>query len=84
MVQPKRVKLYTTATCHWCKVTKAYLDDHRIEYTAYDVIHDLQARREMLVATGQHGVPVLLIGDKAMVGWDEAEFWRLFNRTTKK
>jgi len=80
----KRVKVFSTSTCHWCKVAKAYLDDHDIEYTEYDVIHDLEARREMLLATGQHGVPVILVGDKAMVGWNEAEFLRLLNRTTKK
>jgi glutaredoxin len=72
-----RVKVFTTETCAWCKAAKAYLADNDFEFTEVDIIHDLDGRREMLVMTGQYGVPVVLVGEKAMVGWDPAEFENL-------
>jgi glutaredoxin-like YruB-family protein len=69
-----KVKLYTTQTCAWCRVAKAYLKDNEIDYAEVDIVDDLDGRREMLVMTGQYGVPVVLVGDKAMVGWNPDEF----------
>lgn len=73
----KRVTLYTTQTCSWCKAAKAYMNDNEIAYTEVDIIHDLEGRREMVLMTGQYGVPVIRVGEKAMIGWDPAEFTRL-------
>ena len=35
---------------------------------------DLGARREMALMTGQFGVPVIVVGEHAMIGWDPGEF----------
>lgn len=75
----KRVKVYTTQTCAWCKAAKAYLNDNDIEFVEADIIEDLTARREMVLMTGQYGVPVVLVGEKAMIGWNPAEFEQLMN-----
>ncbi|MDH4139261.1 MAG: glutaredoxin family protein [Coriobacteriia bacterium] len=83
MANPKRVTLFTTQACKWCKVAKAYLEDNDIEYVEVDIIHDAQARQRMALMTGQYGVPVLEIGSRAMVGWDEAEFQRLYHLKPK-
>ena len=80
----KQVKVYTTATCHWCRVAKTYLSERGIEFTEADIITDLEARKEMLMMTGQNGVPVVLVGKKAMVGWDQEEFERLLTLEPKK
>lgn len=74
----KLVKLYTTPTCPWCKVARAHLKDNDISFIEIDVSHDRAGLREMLTMTGQHGVPVLLIGEKALIGWNPAEFDRLY------
>lgn len=73
----KLVKVYSNPHCPWCKVAKAYLKDNDIPFIDIDVSHDRTGLREMVTMTGQHGVPVLLIGEKAMVGWNPAEFDRL-------
>jgi hypothetical protein len=39
---------------------------------------DRKGLKEMVLATGQYGVPVVLVGDRAMVGWDPREFERLY------
>ena len=84
MSPQKKVKIYTTPTCHWCRVTKAYLDQAGIEYAEMDILADMDARREMATMTGQYGVPVILVGEKAMVGWNEEEFLQLMKRKPKK
>ncbi len=76
----KVVKVYSTPACPWCKVAKAYLKDNDIPFVDIDVSHDRAGLREMLTMTGQHGVPVLLIGEKAMIGWNPAEFDQLYRR----
>ncbi len=75
----KRVRVYTTPACHWCKVAKAYLLDNEIEFQEIDIINDVEGRREMVLMTGQYGVPVVRVGEKAMVGWDTEEFNRLMD-----
>lgn len=84
MDQQKRVKLYTSPTCSWCRVAKAYMVDNDIEYTEADIISDPKARKEMVVMTGQYGVPVIRVGDKAIVGWNETEFRRLLELRPRK
>lgn len=75
----KRVTLYTTPTCPWCRVAERYLAERDIEFTHVDISTDRAGYREMVLMTAQHGVPVLRIGEKAMVGWNPAEFERLWN-----
>ena len=70
----KPVTLYTSPTCHWCRVAKRYLEEQDITYSEIDIISDHAGRREMVLMTGQHGVPVVRVGEHAMIGWDEAEF----------
>ncbi len=70
----KRVRIFTTKTCSWCKVAKAYLVDNDIEFTEVDIIEDIAGRREMVLMTGQHGVPVIQVGEKAIIGWQPEEF----------
>jgi glutaredoxin len=53
------------------------MEQHDVEFDEADIISDLEARREMLTMTGQSGVPVIRVGEKAMVGWDQDEFERL-------
>jgi glutaredoxin len=80
----KRVTLYTTGACKWCRVAKAYLADNEIDFVEVDIIRDTDGRREMVMMTGQYGVPVLRVGEKAMVGWCEAEFRRLYELRPKR
>lgn len=78
--QRKQVTLYTTPTCPWCMVAKHYLTERTIRFTVVDVSSDRTGLREMVLMTAQHGVPVIRVGEKAMVGWDPEEFERLLAR----
>ncbi len=73
--QPK-VILFTGASCPWCTAAKQYLRQKRIRFQEIDATRDPRAQREM---KRRHirGVPVLLIGNQAIVGFDKAKIDRL-------
>ncbi|MBP9710828.1 MAG: glutaredoxin family protein [Candidatus Pacebacteria bacterium] len=66
----KHVTIYSTPTCHFCHMAKEFFTEKGIEFTAYDVASDAAKRQEMIQMTGQLGVPVIVIGDDVMVGFD--------------
>lgn len=72
-----RVTVYTTPHCHWCRVAMRYMTDRGIPFAAADVTEDTGALREMVLMTGQRGVPVISVDGRAMVGWNPEEFERL-------
>jgi glutaredoxin len=73
----KRIVLYTAAQCPHCKRAKAFLRRERIAFREMDVGKSPRARKE-LERLGARGVPVLLIGDARLDGFDEQRFWRLY------
>ncbi len=66
----KTVTIYSTPTCHFCKLAKDFFAEKGIQYTGYDVASDAEKREEMIKMTGQLGVPVIVIGGDVMVGFD--------------
>lgn len=67
----KQVTIYSTPTCHFCQMSKDFLKEKGITYTEFDVAHDLEKRQEMIQKSGQMGVPVILVGDELIVGFDK-------------
>lgn len=67
----KDVAIYTTPSCQYCKKTKAFFDEHGIEYTEHDVSEDQEKRQEMVEKSGQMGVPVTIVGEEIITGFDE-------------
>lgn len=70
----KTVTIYSTPTCHFCQMTKEYLAEHNIPFTEHNVANDLEKRQEMIDKSGQMGVPVVLIDDELIVGFDKRRF----------
>ena len=79
-----RVTIYTTPTCHWCRVAKNYLVHHGVSYHEIDVTRDRKGLRDMVLMTGGRSVPVLRVGAHAMIGWDVREFERLHSGRFKR
>jgi glutaredoxin 3 len=65
-----RVVLYTTSTCPYCRAAKQYLDRIGQEYVDKNIEDDPDAHRECLSLTGRDGVPVIVVGDRWMEGWN--------------
>jgi glutaredoxin-like YruB-family protein len=65
------VKIYTTSTCPWCKKTKAFLKENKVEYKEIDVSNNKEASKEMIEKSRQMSVPVIDIDGTVLVGFDE-------------
>ena len=63
----KKVVIYSTPTCPYCKRAKDYLSRKGIPYTDINVAEDREKAKEMIQKSGQMGVPVIIIGDNEIV-----------------
>lgn len=72
-----KVTIYTTPTCPYCQMAKAFLKEQKVEYTEKNVATDVQARQEMLEKSGQMGVPVIEVGDNIVLGFDKGKLAEL-------
>lgn len=66
----KNVIIYTTPTCGFCHMAKAYFKQHDIKYEEKDVSQDIMAAQEMVDKSGQMGVPVIDVEGDITIGFD--------------
>ncbi len=71
------VIIYSTPSCVYCKMAKAYFDQSGVKYEDKNVAVDEKAREEMIKKSGQLGVPVIDVGGNIVVGFDKSELSRL-------
>ena len=69
----KKVKVYSTSTCPYCKMLKDFLQEKKVPFENVDVGENHEAAREMKEKSGQLGVPVMDIEGKIIVGFDKKE-----------
>jgi glutaredoxin-like YruB-family protein len=67
------ITIYSTPTCHFCHLAKEYFTEKGIKYTEHDVLADMTKRQEMVDKSGQLGVPVIVIDEKVIVGFDQPQ-----------
>lgn len=65
------VKIYTTPTCVYCKMTKEFFKNNKVDFKELNVAMDAVARDEMIQKSGQMGVPVIEIDGKIIIGFDQ-------------
>ncbi len=63
------VRIFTTAKCVYCSKAKDFLKKRGVSYTELDVEKDAAAKAEFK-ALGGRGVPVILVGDQRMDGFN--------------
>ncbi|MFH1087567.1 MAG: glutaredoxin family protein [Chloroflexota bacterium] len=73
----RKVFVYTTPTCSQCRAVKEYLAEKKIAYVERNVGEDREAAREMLEKSGEMSVPVVIIYDKVVVGFNRTRLDRL-------
>ncbi|MCD6568678.1 glutathione S-transferase N-terminal domain-containing protein [bacterium] len=66
-----KVKVYSTPSCPWCRTVKEFLKNHNIEFEDIDVSVDQDAAKEMVLKSGQMGVPVIEIDENIVVGFNK-------------
>ncbi|MEK7614296.1 MAG: glutaredoxin family protein [Patescibacteria group bacterium] len=73
----KKVSIYTTPTCIYCVATKKFFKENDIKYEEHNVASDLVKRQEMIEKTGQMGVPVVMVDDNILVGFNRPKLEEL-------
>lgn len=75
MTEPmgKKITIYTTPTCVYCKMAKEFFAKNNITYAERNVVEDEAARKEMVEKSHQLGVPVIDINGEIFVGFNRAE-----------
>lgn len=71
------VKIYTTPSCVYCKMTKEFFKANSVVYQEFDVAADAKAREEMISKSGQFGVPVIDVDGQLVIGFDRARLSEL-------
>jgi glutaredoxin-like YruB-family protein len=75
----KTIKIYSTPTCHFCHLAKDFFDAKGVKYEDYNVMVDLDKRKEMVEKSGQMGVPVIEIDGQIVVGFDQEQVVKLLS-----
>jgi len=73
----KNVTIYSTPTCHFCHMAKDFFKEKSVAYTEYNVASDLEKRKEMVEKSGQMGVPVIVVGEELIVGFNKPKIAQL-------
>jgi glutaredoxin len=81
MARTNQVVLYGTSWCGYCKEARAYFKRKHVDFVEKDVEKDPGAQAELIqkaVAAGvqPHGVPVIDVYGKLVLGWSESEVER--------
>ncbi len=72
-----KVTIYSTPTCHFCHMAKDFFNEKKVEFEDFNVAEDLEKRKEMVDKSGQMGVPVILIEDQIIVGFNKPKIVEL-------
>jgi glutaredoxin-like YruB-family protein len=67
----KKVIIYSTPTCVYCKMAKEFFAKNNVAYEEHDVASDMKAREDMVNKSHQLGVPVIDIENNIVIGFDQ-------------
>ncbi len=78
-MEEKNIRVFSTPTCVYCIVLKKWLDEKKVSYDEVDVSQDEEAQKEMVQKTGQMGIPVIMIDEEVVVGFDKERIVKILN-----
>ena len=73
----KTVTIYSTPSCHFCHMAKDFFKEKNVAFTDIDVAADMEKRKEIIEKSGQMGVPVIVIGDDLIIGFNKPKIVEL-------
>lgn len=68
----KRVVLFTSPGCVWCTRAKQFFRKNQIKFKEIDISKDQKAAQDC-IRHGCRGVPVVLVGNRWICGFDQAK-----------
>jgi len=81
-METKKITVYSTVTCPYCRLLKEWFEKNKVNYTNIFVDQDDKAADHMIKMSGQMGVPVTEIVDAKnknhiVVGFDRPKIAKL-------
>ena len=73
----KKVVMYSTSWCGYCRQAARYFRQKKIPFTEYDIEKSAKGARDYKRLKGR-GVPVILIGKKRMNGFSVGRFNQIY------
>ena len=73
----ENVTIYSTESCHFCHMAKDFFAENNVAFTDFNVGVDTDKRKEMIEKSGQMGVPVIVIGNNVVVGFNKPKIVEL-------
>ncbi len=67
------IKVYSSDNCVYCDKLKSYLDSLGVDYQVVDVDKSEDNAYELIRLTNQSSIPVTLIGDDTIIGFDREQ-----------
>lgn len=75
----KKVIVFSSPTCSWCRKLKDYLRLHHVRFTDINIAADPKAANDMYRKSGQMGVPQLWINNYPLVGFDKEKIDKMLD-----
>ncbi len=74
-----KITVYGAPTCPWCIKLKDWLESKKADFEYIDVSRPENRRKaqEMVEKSGQMGIPVTIIGNKVIIGFDKEKIVEL-------
>jgi len=76
-----KITIYSLPTCPYCKMTKRFFNEKKIEYQDIDVSANQDEAEIMIKKSGQMGVPVIIIKkdnrEEMIIGFDQQKISQL-------
>lgn len=80
----KKISIYSTPSCTYCKIAKDFFRTNKVKFEEYNVASDLEKRQEMMEKSEQMGVPVIIVGNEVVVGFDQEKISNLLGIKVEK
>lgn len=74
----RKVVMYSTDWCGYCKQARRYFAQQSIAFTEYDIEKNSRAKAQY-AKLGATGVPIILLGQKRMNGFSVKGFRKIYN-----
>jgi len=80
MTDNSKIKIYSSPTCPYCYTVKDYLTQKGIEFEEIDLFEQPEKRKEMEEISKQKNIPVTIIGEDIVIGWNKNKIDELLKK----
>ena len=79
----EKIKIYSTRTCPHCIAAKEFFRENKIPFEDIDVTNNEKAQQEMVRKSRQMAVPVIQMGERIIVGFEQEEIEEILKGGSK-